>query len=647
MLTAVSTALRIAIPVIGILYISDIAVDTFGLLLWQEQVAMAMVGLTVADILLTTSIKGQNRRGTTERPPLFDAILSLAALGLCGYVAVTYETLIGGGYFADPVNIAIAVGLLGLVAEATRRNAGWPMIALLAVFFIYGLTAADFSGFLRSRSIPADELVTYLALDPGAMLGSALTVVVTTVLAFVLFGSAIFKLGGGDLFIGLALAVMGRFRGGSAKTAVVASSLFGSISGSAVANVVTTGIITIPLMKKSGYRPAEAGAIEAVASTGGQILPPIMGAAAFIMANNLGVPYSDVALAALVPALLFYACVFAQCHFRACRGGVRGLTEDERPDARAVLAAGWPFLLPLVVLIVLLFATTVPPIKAALYATAVTIVASFLRRDTRPGWRQLMAVLEDAGQGMLSIVPVVALAGMLIGVLSVTGLSFTLSFGIVEAAGGNLMVLLLLCALAAVVLGMGLPTTAVYIVLAGLVAPALIKAGLPPMAAHLYVFYYGALSMITPPVCLAAFAGASIAGAGYMSTGWEAVRIGLAAFLLPVLFALAPELLLLGDDTAAIVGTIALGGMACILLAGAVEGFLFTSLGAASRLMLAGLAVALGVAVVAPPDYAAPSAVVSAVVVALLLRALWRRRGRIGGSRAGLGVASRADATSV
>lgn len=629
MLVILSTVLRVAIPILGILYISDIAVDWFGLLLWQEQVALTIVGLTASDILLTTTVRGRSRRAAGTKIPLVDLTLAAATLGLCTYIVVRYESIVGAGYLGDPFNLAIAVALVCLVAEATRRNAGWPMIVLLVAFVTYGLTASHFGGFLQSRSIAAEELIPYLVFDPNAMLGSSLTVVVTTVLAFVLFGSAIFKLGGGDLFIGLALAVMGRFRGGAAKTAVVASSLFGSISGSAVANVVTTGIITIPLMKKSGYRSEEAGAVEAVASTGGQILPPVMGAAAFLVANNLAVSYSEVARAALAPALLFYLCFFLQCHFRACRRDARALTAAERPKAVPALVSGWPFLIPLAALIVLLFATTMSPLKAALLSSLITIAAAFLKRETRPDWRRLIGILEDAGQGMLSIVPVVALACMFIGVLAVTGLSFTLSSGIVNAAGGSLPLLLLLVSGVAIVLGMGMPTTAVYIVLATLVAPALIKAGVVPMAAHLYVFYYGALSMITPPVCLAAFAGASIAGAGYMRTGWEAVRIGFAAFVLPVLFVYSPELLLLSDSAGAIALALVLTAVACVLVSAAIEGFLFARLGVVERLVMWVAAALLGFAVAGSVWHFANLTTIAVVGTALIVLWTWRRSRRV------------------
>lgn len=629
MLVILSTVLRVAIPILGILYISDIAVDWFGLLLWQEQVALMIVGLTASDILLTTTVRGRSRRAAGTKVPLMDLALAAATLGLCTYIVIRYESIVGAGYLGDPLNLAIAVALVCLVAEATRRNAGWPMIVLLVAFVTYGLTASHFGGFLQSRSIAAEELIPYLVFDPNAMLGSSLTVVVTTVLAFVLFGSAIFKLGGGDLFIGLTLAVMGRFRGGAAKTAVVASSLFGSISGSAVANVVTTGIITIPLMKRSGYRSEEAGAVEAVASTGGQILPPVMGAAAFLVANNLAVSYSEVARAALAPALLFYLCVFLQCHFRACRRDARALTAAERPKAVPALVSGWPFLIPLVVLIVLLFATTMSPLKAALLSSLITIAAAFLKRETRPDWRRLIGILEDAGQGMLSIVPVVALACMFIGVLAVTGLSFTLSSGIVTAAGGSLPLLLLLVSGVAIVLGMGMPTTAVYIVLATLVAPALIKAGVVPMAAHLYVFYFGALSMITPPVCLAAFAGASIAGAGYMRTGWEAVRIGFAAFVLPVLFVYSPELLLLSDSASAIALALVLTAVACVLVSAAIEGFLFARLGVVERLVMWVAAALLGFAVAGSVWHFANLTTVAVVGTVLIVLWTWRRSRRV------------------
>lgn len=627
MIVLLSTVLRVAIPILGILYISDIVVDWFGLLLWQEQVALAVVGLAASDILLTTTARGRSRRIAGTRIPRVDFALAAATLGLCAYIVVRYESIVGTGYLGDPLNLAMAAALICLVGEATRRNAGWPMIILLAGFVTYGLTASHFGGFLQSRSIAPEELIPYLMFDPNAMLGSSLAVVVTTVLAFVLFGSAIFKLGGGDLFIGLALSVMGRFRGGAAKTAVLGSSLFGSISGSAVANVVTTGIITIPLMKKSGYRPEEAGAIEATASTGGQILPPVMGAAAFLVANNLAVSYSEVAKAALVPALLFYLCVFLQCHFRACRRDARALTAAERPKAVPTLVAGWPFVIPLVVLIVLLFASTMSALKAALLSTLITVAAAFVKRETRPDLRRLIGILEDAGQGMLSIVPVVALANMFIGVLSVTGLGFTLSLGIVDTAGGSQPLLLLLVAGVAIVLGMGMPTTAVYLVLAALAAPALIKAGVVPMAAHLYVFYYGVLSMITPPVCLAAFAGAAIAGAGYMRTGWEAVRIGFVAFVLPVLFVYAPELLLLSESATAIAFALVLTAVACVLVSAAIEGFLFSRLGIGERVAMWVVASLLGFALIgstASISYIQIVAIIGAVLI--VLWSLRRRR---------------------
>ncbi len=617
MYPALSVALRVAIPTLGILYLSNFLVDWFGVLLWQEQIALAMVGLAVADIFLTTSVNGKERSGPHQaRPPFVDIALAFVTLGLCGYIVLGYENIVGSGYLGDSVNLAMAFVLICLVGEATRRNAGWPMIFLLAAFIAYGLTANKFAGFLQSRSIPVKQLIPYMVFDPNGMLGSALTVVVTTVMAFVLFGSAIFKLGGGDLFIGLALSAMGRFRGGAAKTAILASSLFGSISGSAVANVVTTGIITIPLMKRSGYPAEEAGAVEAVASTGGQILPPIMGAAAFVMANNLGVSYSEVVRAALVPALLFYLCVFTQCQLRAGRRDARALTEAERPKAIPTLVAGWPFLIPLVFLVVLLFATTMSPVKAALLATAVTVVAAFIKRETRPGWRKMIGILEDAGKGMLSIVPVVALANMFIGVLSVTGLSFTLSLGIVDAAGGNLPLLLALVAGAAIVLGMGMPTTAVYIVLATLVAPALITAGVAPMAAHLYVFYYGALSMITPPVCLAAFAGAAIAGGAYMRTGWEAVRLGLSAFLLPPLFVYSPKLLLVGDAVS-IATAIAIGVIAIVFLAAALEGYMLVRLSIGARVLMSFIALLLAGAVIGAGDQGIVLAALASAAVAL------------------------------
>jgi len=626
MVVAISYVLRVLIPVIGILFILDIPTDWFGLLLWQEQIAIAILGLSVADIFLTSTLSGKSRAETKAPLPWYDALLAALALAITLYVGLRYETIVGSGYLGDPLNLALAVAMILMVAETTRRNAGMPMIVLLVTFFLYGLSAGLFPGFLRGRSIELNELIAYLFLDPNSMFGTPLAVVVTTVLAYVIFGSALFKLGGGDLFIGLALSVMGRFKGGAAKTSVLSSSLFGTISGSAVANVVADGIITIPLMKKSGYSPEEAGAIEAVASTGGQIMPPVMGAAAFIMANNLGVSYSEVAKAALIPALLFYFCVYLHCHFRACRIGARPLTAEERPNIKDVLRTGWPFLVPLFLLVGLMFSTALSPLKIALYATLAAVLSAFLKRETRPTLRQLMEILEDAGQGMLSLVPVVAVTGMMIGVLSVTGLGFTLSLGIVETAGGSMTMLLLLTAVAAIILGMGMPTTAVYIVLATLVAPALVKAGITPMAAHLYVFYYGSLSMITPPVCLAAFAGASLAGAGYMRTGYQAMKLGLAAFFIPVLFVLSPDLLLLGSSDAHELQMIVLACLGCVFLSASVEGFLFRTLNWPERLGVAVVAVIQAVAIGMPDGQDTVPSIVAFALSLIFMIWLWRQR---------------------
>jgi TRAP transporter 4TM/12TM fusion protein len=353
--------------------------------------------------------------------------------------------------------------------------------------------------------------------------------------------------GGSRFFTELALLAMGRFRGGSAKIAVVASGLFGSISGSAVANVVATGVVTIPMIKRGGYAPHQAGATEAVASTGGQLMPPVMGAAAFLMAEFLQVPYSTVVLAALVPALLYYTALFIAADLEAARAGIKRVEEADIPKAREVLP-GLHFFVPFIVLIVALFNFNVQPEEAVLWASVVLVVLAlaFGYRGRRPGIRQMLDAFRSTGIGVIEIILITAGAGFVIGVLGISGLGFNLTFALVQIGGGNLLVLLILAAIVCIVLGMGLPTVGVYVLLAALVAPALVEVGVQPIAAHLYVMYFGMMSMITPPVAIAAYAAAGIARSDPMRTGLEACRFGWSAFVVPFLFVLSPTLLLIG-----------------------------------------------------------------------------------------------------
>jgi len=380
---------------------------------------------------------------------------------------------------------------------------------------------------------------------------------------------------------------MGRFRGGPAKMAVVGSALFGSVSGSAVANVVATGVITIPLIRKSGYPAHKAAAIEAVASTGGQLMPPIMGASAFLMAEFLQISYAEVVLAALLPAILYYVALFIQADLDAARLGIAPLERSALPPARPVLP-GLHYLLPFAVLLAALFAFNQTPQLSALAGAVllVPLAAAFGYRGERPGWREFLRAVPAAGYAVLDIVLVCVAAGIVIGVLGISGLGFNLTQALVEVGEGSLALLLVLTALVCIVLGMGLPTVGVYVLLAALVAPALVKVGVSPIAAHLYVMYFGMMSMITPPVAIASFAAAGIAGADPMRTGWSAVAFGWTAFVVPFLFVLSPQLLLQGTPWA--VALAAATAVAGVWLGSiAVTGYFLRPLAAPMRLAFA------------------------------------------------------------
>jgi TRAP transporter 4TM/12TM fusion protein len=370
--------------------------------------------------------------------------------------------------------------------------------------------------------------------------------------------------------------MMGRYRGGPAKVAVLASSLFGSINGSGAANVAATGVITIPLMKKLGYKPHYAAAVEAVASNGGQIMPPVLGLTAFLIMDFLGVSYLKIVLAAIIPALLYYAALFIMIHLEAVKTGIQGLPRSELPSIKKTFLDGWPFLVPMILLVTLL-GLQFSAQTAVLYAIGALILASWLKKDTRMGWRKISQALDEGLKVIPSIGVIICMAGILIGVMEVTGVGLRLTGGLVALAGGNMFILLLVTAACALVLGMGMPGVAVYVLLAIILAPALVQAGLPPLVAHFFVMYYGITSLLTPPVCLISFIAAGIADAPYMKTGWQAMRLGIVVYLVPFMFAYGPELMLIGKplDIAIAVVT-AFAGV--VLLSAGIEGYLFRTL---------------------------------------------------------------------
>jgi TRAP transporter 4TM/12TM fusion protein len=598
--------------------------------LYVEQYAAAMLAVALAIAYLHLPA----RRGAPRaRVPWYDWIAALVSSSAALYLAVRYPALVDIILLRPPEAVAVGVLLIALVLEALRRGIG-PTLPVIVLFFVaYALVANAMPGQLEGRATDWRRLAGYLALDVNAMLGLPIKIGTTIVVVFILFGNLLGVTGGSRFFTELALAAMGRFRGGSAKIAVVASALFGSISGSAVANVVSTGVVTIPMIKRSGYAPHQAGAIEAVASTGGQLMPPVMGAAAFLMAEFLQIPYSQVVLAALLPALLYYMALFVQADLQAARSGIKAVERALIPAWGGVVR-GVHFIAPFGVLIVALFIYNQQPETSALWAAGVLIVSAFVfgYRGERPRIFALLDALRSTGIAVVEIVLITAAAGFVIGVLSISGLGFNLTLALVQLGAGNLFLLLLLAAVVCIVLGMGLPTVGVYVLLATLVAPAMVEVGIQPIAAHLYVMYFGMMSMITPPVAIAAFAAASLARADPMRTGLEACRFGWAAFVVPFLFVLSPTLLLIGEpgSVALAVATAALG----IWLGSiAAIGYFARALSPPLRMMFA----ACGLMALVPAG-AFPGALVTDIVGAslgalLIAREFWLARAR---SRAAL-----------
>lgn len=524
-----------------------------GLSLYDEQFLASILAVALALAFLTYPLHGRKSSkeddGKYENVRWYDALLAILAFSVTGYVGANYGYLSEEAAFDPSVVVVPGTLIVLLLIEALRRVAGAVLALITAAFLLYGLWGSFIPGALKARVIDPVRLVAQIGLDPNGVFGTTLMIAATVVVAFVFFGLMLSHAGGSGFFTKLAIALMGRYRGGSAKIAIMASGLMGSISGSAVSNVVSTGVVTIPLMKRGGYRPQTAGAIEAVASTGGQLMPPVMGAAAFLMAEFLQMPYSDVALAALLPAVLYYAALFIQSDLFAARYGIAALPADEIPAAGPVFRTGWFFPIPFIVLLGGLFVLHVQVEEAALWATLTLVVLAVCLgfSGERMKLHAILVGLKETGTVALSVILISAAAGIIIGVLNQSGLSFNLTLLLSQVGEGSLFLLLVIAAAVSIILGMGMPTVGVYVLLAALVAPALVKLGIEPIAAHLFVLNFGMMSMITPPVALAAFAAAGLAGSKPMSTAAEATRLAWPAFLVPFLFVVSPSLLLIGS----------------------------------------------------------------------------------------------------
>ncbi|HAE81582.1 MAG TPA: C4-dicarboxylate ABC transporter permease [Lachnoclostridium sp.] len=462
-------------------------------------------------------------------------------------------------------DVIIGVCVVLSVLEVTRRLIGWIMPCIALVSILYAKFGNLLPAVAACKGYSIKRITAYLFLSQDGIYGTPTGVSAQTVIMFIIFGAFLSYSGAGKAFIDLSYSLFGRFRGGPAKVSVVASALFGMINGSAVANVASTGSLTIPLMKKVGYEPEDSGAICAVASTGGQIMPPIMGAAAFIMAETIATDYRSIALAAALPAALYFFQVFFVVDLMAIKGGLHGMKKEELPDGKKILFTEGFLLLPIILLIVFLCILQWSSNKSALWAIGITLIVSWLTKENKMGIKRVCLAFGEAAQEICSVALACATAGIAIGMLSLTGLGLKMSSLLVMLSQGNLIFLMVLTMIAGVILGMGLPTSGVYIILSVLAAPALIELGVSPLSAHMFVFFFGVIAAITPPVALASYAGAGIAQANANITGWRAVKIGLAGFLIPYLFVLRPSVLLQGTPLeiviTAITSVIALMGL--------------------------------------------------------------------------------------
>ncbi len=526
-------------------------------------------GSHLAFALVLAFLLMPSRAGDTGRVAWFDLLLVMVAAACALYPSAVLSYIQNRMYYVDDPRAAdymFGIGLIVLVLEATRRATGWALPITAGVFLLYGLTLGN-----QSFGMMLDQL--YLTTE--GIFGIPLYVSATYVMLFILFGAFVEKSGAGQLFMDFALALAGHTSGGPAKVAVITSSLFGTVSGSAVANVMTTGTFTIPLMIRTGYRPAFCGAVEAVASTGGQLMPPIMGAAAFVMAEFLGVSYLTVAAFALLPALLYYVAVFMAVHFEARRIGLVGLPKADLPRLKEVLVERGHLFLPLVVIVAVLL-SGYSAAFSALCGIGSVIPTTWLRASTRRTFTLSVVVdaLASGARNTLVVALACASAGIVIGTITLTGLGLEFTGVVLAFSGHSLLAALVLTMLAGILLGMGLPTTPAYIVQVALLVPALVKLGVAVEAAHLFVLYFAVLSAITPPVAMAVYAANGISRASLMQTSWAAVKLGLTGYIIPFMFVFAPSLLLIGDwPTVTLAAITATVGVIC--LAGGLHRYFF------------------------------------------------------------------------
>ncbi len=566
-----------------LIYVVDLLPLAFGIGISGPQHEGAFLGI----ILFLAFIILPGKKGIARaKPPWYDVILALLSLLPTFYFTIFYETKIAAssGLIA-PTNVVFGWLLAILILEAARRALGWAFTGIVALSILYLLFGNYFPGFVRTQSFSVPVIGEFMYVARDGIFDIPVTIASKIIVTFLFFAQLLFVTGAGDWFVAIANSIAGHVRGGPAKVAIVASGGFGMLSGGAPANVATTGAVTIPMMKKIGYSPTFAAAVEAVASTGGGIMPPIMGSAIFILSEWIGMPYWQVIIYAFVPALLYYLALFLMADLNAAKMGLRGLPKAELPQFWQTAKQGVWYLLPIIVLLYCLIGLTYSPQKSAIWAIASLIIISLFRRKGRMNPMTLVRGSERAVRALVVVAVAIAGVSIITGSLALSGLGYKLSFQLVDLSGGHLIVLLMLAAATSYIMGMGVGPLVCYLTLAMMVAPALVNMGVYMLSAHLFIFYWAITSFITPPHAIAAFVAAGIAESDPFRTGFLAMRLGIATYIVPFIFVYKPALLLNGSPPEIAV-TILFSIIGIASLAAGAEGYLLRKLNWLQRILL-------------------------------------------------------------
>ena len=535
------------------------------------------------------------RKSSRKKISWYDWIFVILCAGMPIYVFVRYPVFISTGFSGETIDIIMGTLLILLVMECSRRISGPALTILSAIFLVYALLGRSFPGIFRHRGYNWHRIVTYLTTDISGLYGSSVKVSATYIVLFIIFGDVMNKCGMGQFFNDIANALAGHTKGGPAKVAVLASGFLGSINGSAVANVVTTGTFTIPLMKKTGYSKEFSGAVEATASVGGQLLPPIMGAAAFVMAETLGVKYGAIIRAAVLPALIYYLGIILQVQMRAEKDGLSGLPKDQMPKVIHVMKERGHLLIPIVFLLYMLIFSGKTVLFSAFWTIVVTIIVAELRPISRMSLKDIGDAFVSGAKSTVSVAIACACVGIIVGVCGLTGFALNVAHAIIKigqyavpgSAAASLFLTLLFTMVTCMILGMGLPSIPSYLITATIAAPALVELGQAEIAAHMFCFYFAMFANLTPPVALAAFAAAGLSGGSPMKTGWQSVKLALAGFIVPFMFVYNPQLLLENVTLASGFQVIVTSCVGVLLIAAAVEGYLRGKLNIMLRIVAA------------------------------------------------------------